>query len=285
MVLKKLTIEHFGKIKRFEASFHEQLTEISDSNTNDIIQAIGLITRNKSLTGHVADNAILDMTYISMELEIAGHPYLITARGQPYGNECDYEVVDRESNTVVDAYLILRDIRLCEEEESLVCYRYNPKDVYAERFLRYKDPDKYYPVGDFQKRTNGLGLMRSFRACLTEYIKKYEPSDLFTDGCLIKLCSDGRFVRCDAKGSGSIADPNEFNKLFDYKCFLDVNDFWSCFEDIRDMNHEKWPLIIDAEELQEQIEFKELLKKTSLGRQMIVMNTYDEKQRENGMIT
>ena len=51
------------------------------------------------------------------------------------------------------------------------------------------------------------------------------------------------------------------------------------------MNHEKWPLIIDAEELQEQIEFKELLKKTSLGRQMIVMNTNDEKQRENGMIT
>ena len=54
MVIKKLTIEHFGKIKRFEASFHEQLTEISDSNTNDIIQAIGLITANKSLTDHVA---------------------------------------------------------------------------------------------------------------------------------------------------------------------------------------------------------------------------------------
>ena len=54
MVIKKLTIEHFGKIKRFEASFHEQLTEIS----NDIIQAIGLITANKSLTDHVAtDNS------------------------------------------------------------------------------------------------------------------------------------------------------------------------------------------------------------------------------------
>ena len=58
MVIKELTIEHFGKIKRFEASFHEQLTEISDSNTNDIIQAIGLITANKSLTDHVAtDNS------------------------------------------------------------------------------------------------------------------------------------------------------------------------------------------------------------------------------------
>ena len=53
-----MTIEHFGKIKRFKASFHEQLTEISDSNTNDIIQAIGLITANKSLTDHVAtDNS------------------------------------------------------------------------------------------------------------------------------------------------------------------------------------------------------------------------------------
>lgn len=59
MVIKELTIEHFGKIKRFKASFHEQLTEISDSNTNDIIQAIGLIIANKSLTDHVADNAIL----------------------------------------------------------------------------------------------------------------------------------------------------------------------------------------------------------------------------------
>ncbi len=276
MLLKKLTIEHFGKIKRFEAFFHERLTKISDSNTNDIIQAIGLITRNKSLTGHVADNAISDMTYICMGLEIAGHPYLITTRGQPYGNECDYEVVDRENNTVVDASLIFRDIRLCEEEESLVCYRYNPKDIYAERFLRYKDPDKYYPVGDFQKRTNGLGLMRSFRACLTEYIKKYEPSDLFSYGCLIKLCSDGRFVRCDAKGSDSIAAPNEINKkLFDYKCFLDVNNFWSCFENIRDMNHEKWPLIIDGTDLEKQMKLKKALEKTSLGRQLIIMNTND----------
>ena len=68
MVIKKLTIEHFGKIKRFEASFHEQLTEISDSNANDIIQAIGLITANKSLTDHVADNAILSGLILSIFL-------------------------------------------------------------------------------------------------------------------------------------------------------------------------------------------------------------------------
>ena len=276
MVLKKLTIEQFAKIKRFETSFHEQFTVISDSNTNDIIKAIGLTTDNKSLIGRIADDAITDNTHIVLELEIAGHPYMITTRGQPYRNECNYAAIAREYNTVVDADLILRDIRLCEEEESLVYYRYNPKDVYAERFLHYKDPDEYYPVGGFQKRTNGLGLTRSFRACLAEYIKKYEPYNLFSDGNKIELCSDGRFIGCSAIGPGSITDHNEFNKkLFDYKCYLDVNNFWGDFEDVRDMNHEKWPLIIDAEDLQEHIKFKELLKKTSLGRQMIVMNTND----------
>lgn len=63
MVIKKLTIEHFGKIKRFEVSFHEQFTKISDSNTNDIIQAIGLITTNKSLTDHAATDNSADNDY------------------------------------------------------------------------------------------------------------------------------------------------------------------------------------------------------------------------------
>lgn len=78
MVIKKLTIEHFGKIKRFKASFHEQLTEISDSNTNDIIQAIGLIIANKSLTDHVAtdnsaDNDDSDTSYYDNSL---GNKYI-----------------------------------------------------------------------------------------------------------------------------------------------------------------------------------------------------------------
>ncbi len=276
MVLKRLTIEYFGKIKRFEVSFHEQLTEISASHANDIMQAIGLITGNKSLTGHIADNAISDRTSVHMELEIAGHPYWISARGQPDGNECTYTAVDRKNNTAADVSLIFRDIRLCEEEESLVWYRYSSKSIYAERLLHYKDPDTYYPAGDFQKRTNGWGLMRSFRACLSEYIKKYEPISLFSDKGFINLCPDGRFVRCDAKEAGPIDTPPALhNKLFDYTCFLAVNCFWSRFEDIRDINHEKWPLIMDAENSQEQMEFKELLEKTGLGRQMIIMNTND----------
>ena len=124
--------------------------------------------------------------------------------------------------------------------------------------------------------TNGIGLTKSFRSYLAEYIRKYEPCGLFSGEYKIKLCSDGRFIGCSANGSNSITDSNEFNKkLFDYKCYLDVNKFWNEFEDIRDMNHEKWPMIIDATDLQEHIDFKKFLKKTGLYRQLILMNTND----------
>ena len=51
-------------------------------------------------------------------------------------------------------------------------------------------------------------------------------------------------------------------KLFDYACFIDVNKFWSGFEDIRDINHEKWPMLIDAGNMNEYPDFHRLLAKS-----------------------
>ena len=277
MVFKKLKIKQFGKIKRFEISFHEQLTAIFDADTEDIIKAIGLATGNKSLIGNISINNISDSTHIVLELEIAGIIYLITVRGQLYGTKCRYGGINRANNTAVDVSLILRNIRLCEEEESLIYYRYDPKNFYAERFAHYKDPDKYYPYGDFQKRINGTGITRSFRAYMAEYIRKYETSDFLSFGYKIKLCQDGRFIGCGANIFNSVTDSDDcFKKLFDYKCYLDVNDFWSGFEDIRDMNHEKWPMIVNSEDFNGHPGFKELFKKSNSGRQLIIINTSEK---------
>ena len=277
MIFKKLKIEHFGKIGLFEISFHKQLTAIFDADTEDIIKAIGLATGNKSLMGNIAGDNISDSTHIVLELEISGITYLITVRGQLYGTKCRYEVINRANNTAADIPRILRNIQLCEEEESLIYYRYDPKNFYAERFLHYKDPDKYYPDGDFQKRTNGTGMTRSFRAYLAEYIRNYETFNLLSYGHKIELCSDGRFVGCSAKVYNSPAESVDYvKKLFDYKCYLDVNDFWSGFEDIRDMNHEKWPMIVDSEDFNGHLDFKELFKKSNLGRQLIIINTSEK---------
>ena len=281
MILKTLTIENFGKISRFETSFHRQLTDISNDNADDIIKAIGLVAGNKSMSGCAANNAITEKTYISMNLEINDHPYMITARGQPHENNCDYKLVDRENDLVVDSSSILGAIRLCEEEESLICYQYDSKRGYAERFLHYKDPDKYYPSGDFQKRTNGLGQTRSFRACLAEYIKGFEMSNFSLDGYKIKLCPDGKFICCSEEDFNPSAETKERNKrIFDYICYFAVVDFWDCFENIRDMNHERWPLIIDSANNHDYLELKNFLDKTKSERQMIIMKSNNQ-QRGN----
>ena len=86
--------------------------------------------------------------------------------------------------------------------------------------------------------------------------------DTVTIGVIVKNHVDVTKLISDYLQALKIELKDEFSKkLFDYKCFLDIHYFWSCFEDIRDMNHEKWPLIIDAGDLQKQIKFKELLKK------------------------
>ena len=83
MILKKLAIENFGKIKRFEASFDYQLAVISDLNADEIIKAIGLVTNNKVLSGRSVRQMQTNKTYISAELEIKNEQYLVNARGQP----------------------------------------------------------------------------------------------------------------------------------------------------------------------------------------------------------
>lgn len=274
MILKKLTIKEFGGIEHFDASFHEQVTAITVPNTESIVKAIGLATNNKNLIDCSEAFDVSENTEIILKLEIAGHPYTITARGQPHSSECIYVATDCKTNAAVDVSILFRNMRLCEEEENLIYYRYNPKNAFSNRLLHYKDPEKYYALGDFQKKTNGSGSTQTFRTYLKEFIQKYGTNDSFTDSYKAELRSNGSFVRCCPTPPYSIADLNEREKkLFDYDCYIEVNKFWCGFEDIRDINHEKWPMLIDAGDLSKYIGFHKLLAKSKgLGKQMIVMN-------------
>ncbi|MDY4010027.1 MAG: hypothetical protein SOY94_14400, partial [Candidatus Limiplasma sp.] len=119
MVFKRLTINHFGKIEYLDISFREQITEITAPDTDDIVKAIWLATNNKSIIGRTGELSVSYNTKIVLQLDIAGHPYSITVRGQPYGKECIYEGIDCKSNMAVDVSMLFGDVKLCEEEESL----------------------------------------------------------------------------------------------------------------------------------------------------------------------
>lgn len=274
MILKELTIEGLGKIEHLNVPFHEEVTAITVPDTESIVKAIGLTTNKKRLIGCSEEFAVSDNTEIILKLEIAGHPYTITARGQSHSSECIYEATDCKTNAIVDVSILFRNMRLCEEEEDLIYYRYDPKNAFSNRLLHYKDPEKYYALGDFQKKTNGSGSTQTFRTYLKEFIQKYGTNGSCTYSYKAELRSDGSFVRCCPTLPHFIADLSEREKkLFDYDCYIEVNRFWCGFEDIRDINHEKWPMLIDAGDLYAYSGFHKLLAESKgLGKQMIVMN-------------
>lgn len=274
MILKELTIERLGKIEHLNVPFHEEVTAITVPDTESIVKAIGLTTNKKRLIDCSEEFAVSDNTEIILKLEIAGHPYTITARGQPHSSECIYEATDCKTNAAVDVSILFRNMRLCEEEEDLIYYRYDTKNAFPNRLLHYKDPEKYYALGDFQKKTNGSGSTQTFRIYLKEFIRKYGTYNSFTDSYKAKLRSDGSFILHSPTLQHFIADLSEQEKkLFDYDCYIEVNKFWCGFEDIRDINHEKWPMLIDAGDLSEYIGFHKLLAKSKgLGKQMVIMN-------------
>lgn len=143
MILKKLIIEQFGKIEHFDVLFHEQIAAITVPDADGIAKAIGLATNNKSLIDCTEAFTLSVNTRIILRLEIAGHLYAITARGQPHRKECAYEATDCRNNTAADVSLLFRNMQLCEEEESLIYYRYDPKNAFSKRLLHYKDSEKY----------------------------------------------------------------------------------------------------------------------------------------------
>lgn len=87
MILKELTIERLGKIEHLNVPFHEEVTAITVPDTESIVKAIGLTTNKKRLIDCSEEFAVSDNTEIILKLEIAGHPYTITARGQPHSSE------------------------------------------------------------------------------------------------------------------------------------------------------------------------------------------------------
>lgn len=277
MILQKLKIENFGKIKHLKLSFDSQLAIISTLNADEIIQAIGLVTNNKKIYGRNTKQTQSNNTCISAELEINGKSVLLSAREQFLHDTLKYDAYKKEKMEPISPAEVFRSIRLCQEEENLTYYRFSRRNNYAERFLHYKDPDKYYSPGEFQKLTDGMGTTRSFRACLAEYIRDYKTEIFSKYRCEVNLLSDGRFVSFSANSSNDGISVNEADtKLFDFMCYIDVNAFWGRFEDIRNMNHEKWPMVIDGVALLNNPDYDELrLKAIGLGRQLIIKEAPD----------
>ena len=159
---------------------------------------------------------------------------------------------------------------LCAEEAELLRFRPKPQNPYAERLKRYKDIDRYYPGRRFEDLTDGSGCTRTFRACLNEYIKRFEPYPFPGRAeWLIVLRTDGSFA-LDGTGAEK-SQGEEVTILFEFLCFLHVNAFWGRVEELRGCRFADRPLVVEKKDgwvMQRCSE--ELLTRLNEGRQILL---------------
>ncbi len=225
LILKRLTVEDFGPVRRFAAVFDPKLAVLPKQGSETVIQAIGIVTGNRSLAGNVPEWMITDGTRIAAELVIGERTYRITARKRPDSvntegcpAEGDLALEATEAGKPVDAAGLFGSTRLFSEEERLTRYRFDPDDLFEARLLRYRDPEEFFP--DPAEYAYGI-KRRTFRLCLADHLKRMRKEN-------------GR--------------PSEHGspKRKDFLACLDVIAFWDEFEEIRDLNYVRRPLIIDS---------------------------------------
>ncbi len=135
-------------------------------------------------------------------------------------------------------------IRQCSEEKALNCY---DSSYTHNRFVWYRDPERFGPAEHFIRATDGFGSTRTFRKAISLFIRDYiEP--LLTDPDLrVVLSHEGEFMTVHPDHSSeSVKLRKEDKTALTIQSFLAMNRFWDQIESIRDLHHVHWPLLISG---------------------------------------
>ncbi len=136
-------------------------------------------------------------------------------------------------------------LNMSPEERSFMYFDDFEKENYPLRLAYYKD-NKYFYKGEFSARTNGIGETRSFRAYLNEFIKSYKPELINKEKDLwLYLKDNGEFVVTKGEqGKRSSPLSKDEDLLFNLFCYINLVRFWDEFNEIRNFNTEKIPVVI-----------------------------------------
>ena len=131
------------------------------------------------------------------------------------------------------------------------------------------------PTEDLFLRTYRMAETKTFRTYLLRYIQTFTPEPV---NCqkqyLVTIGRRGVFEVCHPDMPGPLFLSETEEKLFLYTCFLNIAEFWSGIEALRDLHHDKKPLLIHnfLEYLDETADICSLIDRTlRLQRQIILL--------------
>ena len=274
LTINKIVFDYFGKTGHASFSFDPKLT-ILDGTGNDVIKAIGVVTDNKSIVGNLTSHDLSRNSIITSEIETSDGLFRVKATWHGMKEGFSYDIFRGDSSEPLNPDDFFEGIHQCEEEENLMVFRLNDRERYSERFLHYKEPEKYYSADNFRKMTGWAGITRCFRNCLSEFIRENRSTEIFSGEYIMEILGNGKIAVSESNDSNGPAKIRGWKgDFFEYLCYIDVIRFWETFNIIWDLNHEKAPIIVDLTGAGKGFPTDILIDKTKeLERQIILLNS------------
>jgi hypothetical protein len=183
------------------------------------------------------------------------------------------QAFDELRHDVTGEYLYLTGH--CAEQDGADVFEGTSKNMPL-RFLQYANEELYFARDELYKRTGEMSNLKVFRSYLKQFINQFQP-EVVREGKQyeIILKSDGRYGVRHKNDCGMPVYLSESEQLmFRYLCFLKTLEFWSGFEEMRNLHCVCKPLIIKnfLERLDESVDIQGLLERSrGLKRQIIML--------------
>lgn len=270
MIIKRITVKNFGLVGFYDAVLTSELNVLDTFFMSEISTAIELVLCSKVLSEH-HDVGVRDDTLITAEVLVAESSYYIELKPTVEGL-LKLTALDDKEKDVTDFYRTL--ISHCTEQDTID--NFDGRDnSFPLRLCWYKGCDGYEIPKDLHSRSNYVISTKTFRSHLIRYIKTFEPEPINNiKNYKATINNQGKFEVEYPGVSDEIPLSETEEKLFWYICFLNVAEFWEDIEKIRDLHHEKKPLLIKnfLEFLEQSTDIDSLIVRTvQLGRQVIIL--------------
>lgn len=252
MYIKKLTIEHFGRIEYKSFNFCESLNVIAGENAQAVFAALCVALCNRLLRFQVSPYCLMENSRIYAEIEAGGADYVSeTVYSADAPEHCETNVYCGRRKLTEEERRAAFHVSMEEEECSYFVnrydyYRYVPfaELDYSKKLAEYQKALQEENRQEFSERTDGAGTTQTFRRELKKFCYGFLPQPIRIEKqLLLTMDEDGSFLTKDVQLRMDLSATEEI--LFQYLCFLEVNRFWNEVRKIIGRTAKK-PLFISA---------------------------------------
>lgn len=252
MYIKKLTIEHFGRIEYKSFHFCDSLNVLAGKNTQTVFAALCVALCNRLLRFQVSPYCLMENSRIYAEIEAGGADYVSeTVYSADAPEHCETNVYCGRRKLTEEERRAVFHVSAEEEECSYFINRYDYRRYipfaeldYSKKLAEYRKALQEENRQEFSERTDGAGTTQTFRRELKKFCYGFLPQPIRIEKqLLLTMDEDGSFLTKDVQLRMDLSATEEI--LFQYSCFLEVNRFWNEVRKIIGRTAKK-PLFISA---------------------------------------